>query len=917
MPPEDPPPPPLPTESPRAAFLQRATPIITHERGLTPRARVLLSSLAKDMELPDDDFQDAMAILQRGELAAAKAVDPQRARFRGFLKRQLEELKAGILSARHEQTLLNFAVSQLAMPEDAAREDLRSVAAEIGLRRVPLEEALRFVEEIVAQKIGDETMVDSNDVRRLYHLGRDWGLEPADVDDLVRYRLEDNTARGRRERFWNIGVIGGAIGAGALLLLVLVVLAVRNWSGSGQPDLAVVDPEITSPDTPEPRRTRPPAWWDTDLTIAISQLRNEQESFAPVYDALIAEDPQRRGQGYELLLDRAGAAPFDTATWKRHEPVLIGCYALDPDDAAAGRLLQLWLAVVQRVIDVVPANPDEYQAAIRPVSSAARSIKDSRTPQARRQAMADELGRLIRAPLDASAAEADLQKESLGGLSLVLLEKLSEEIAKRPGVLSQRHYSMLRSLGKDRTAPEDMARFDAAVAAAAIEHAPDTWRSWEAILQRGIESRDSLAVLRIVDAYERTPAGELRKLLETRLLDRVGVSPAGLPSNRYADAIRKALGASLPADISDAGRWARLAPRAADALAASRRITNEPAAIVRATTELAWHVNLAMSLALPRPNPGQFDRWLTQGPPWDTPDDEEPSPSFAAAAGPSERLTREQQETFDRYLHDLGGWQKLDVGRRASYLRGIAQSADKVSDLSPVHARQLASYLLGRKGVEEQTFVLDNATSLRWKQLRIALADGIERSQLPAEHLRRLVIIFSGREVLDIDQDRAAARRVLLQSVVDELATVRSGEAASDVDRWAGQLAAVYRQRAQLLGVAPAELESATSAGSLLRLSVMRQTPRGTTEASDATTRLINAADVLAASDAQRCVLLQRAAIERTAAEIQRRHPERRAEARKLLDEYDRRNAVASEVLPQLQNGEATLLELWLLARPK
>jgi len=72
--------------APRAAFLQRAAPIIAHERGLTPRARVLLSSLAKDIQLADDDFQEAMAFLQSGEMAAAKAVDPQRVRFRGFLK---------------------------------------------------------------------------------------------------------------------------------------------------------------------------------------------------------------------------------------------------------------------------------------------------------------------------------------------------------------------------------------------------------------------------------------------------------------------------------------------------------------------------------------------------------------------------------------------------------------------------------------------------------------------------------------------------------------------------------------------------------------------------------------------------------------------------------------------------------------
>lgn len=917
MPPEPTPPPPPPVATPRAAFMQRATPIIARERGLTPRARVLLSSLAKDMDLASEDFNEAMAVLQSGELLAAKAVDPQRTRFRSFLKRQLEELKAGILSARHEQTLINFAVSQLGMNEEGAREDLRAVAGEIGLRRVPLEEALRFVEEIVAQKIGDEEMIDGSDVNRLYHLGRDWGLEPADVDDLVRYRLEDNAARSRRERLWNVGVIGGAISAAALVVLILVVIGLRNWTG--KPEEATTHPEVSSPGTtPELPRTKLPAWWDADLTIAVSQVRNEPENFAAVYEALIADDPDRRGQGYELLLDRAGSSPFDIRNWKLYEPVLIGCYALEPDEAAADKLRRLWLALPQRTIDAVPATVEEYQSAIRPINSAVRAIKDTRMPELRRQSMSDDLGRMLRVPLSQSASESDLQRASLGALSLALLEKLSDAVESRPEVLS-RHYSVVTALGRDRAAPEDLARLDAAIAAEAIEHAPDAWRSWEAILQRGIESRDSLAVLRIVDAYERCSNSELRKALETRLFARLGVSSAGLPSTRYADALRKALGASLPADTSDAGRWARLLPRAADALEENRRTTSDPAASLKAAASLAWHANLAMSLALPRPNPGQFDRWLADGPPWERTSEEEEGPT-APGSTPGERLTRDQQDTFERYLHELGDWQKLDEPRRVSYLRALAQAGSRANDLTPIQARQLAGYLLGRKGEEEQAVVLDSATSLRWKQLRIALADGIERSQLPSDHLRRLVIIFSGHEVPDIDKNSAAARRVLLQSVVDELALARSGGsaegAASDVDRWAQQLIAVYRERAQLLGVGPADLASTTSASSLLRLSVSRLTPSGKNSVSDETMRLVNAADALGTSDAQRCVVLQRAAIERTAAEVQRRQPERRAEAKKLVEQFQRRSVAAKQALAQLQDGEATLLELWLLAQP-
>ena len=53
--------------------MERAAPIIATERGMTARARVLLSSLGRDMELSSTDFDEAMEILQSGERLAAKA----------------------------------------------------------------------------------------------------------------------------------------------------------------------------------------------------------------------------------------------------------------------------------------------------------------------------------------------------------------------------------------------------------------------------------------------------------------------------------------------------------------------------------------------------------------------------------------------------------------------------------------------------------------------------------------------------------------------------------------------------------------------------------------------------------------------------------------------------------------------------
>jgi hypothetical protein len=62
---------------------------------------------------------------------------------------------------------------------------------------------------------------------------------------------------------------------------------------------------------------------------------------------------------------------------------------------------------------------------------------------------------------------------------------------------------------------------------------------------------------------------------------------------------------------------------------------------------------------------------------------------------------------------------------------------------------------------------------------------------------------------------------------------------------------------------------------------------------------------------------LQRAAIETTFSEIGRRFPERREAARKIVEQYQHASVTAKQILPQLRDGEATLLELWMLTRPK
>jgi hypothetical protein len=904
---------PPPIESPRTVFLQRGAPLIASERGLTPRARLLLESLAGDMALSADDFEQAMAVLQRGEALAAQAVDPQRARFQELLRRQLAELPAKIISARHEQTLLSFAVTQLALPENAARDDIRQVAADLGLRRVTYEEALRYVEESVVQKIGDDTEIDPLAQARLLVIAQTWGLTADDARELIGSHLAENFARRHREKLWSRGVIAGAVGATLLVLAGLLVMAGQRWLArdSTEADVASAPASASAPR----RVPHLPDWWDPALTIAITQARSARDDFPPVYDALIAAEPQRRAQGYQLLIERAAAPPFDYRSWKPLEPVILGCYALEPSDEAAAALRHAWLALPEAAIEQVPGSPDGYQAAIRPLAAAVRGMKEQRMPAARAQPLAEEWGALLRTSFEVAAPEPELQRRAMSSLAVVLLERLAKAIEQRPAVLAT-HYPVLAARAREHVPHEERARLDARVAAAAIEHASDAWPSWEPILNRGVEATDSLALLQLIGAFERCPQREVRKNVAAKLFVRLGISAEGLPHDQYASAMRKALGASLPAVAGDALRWAQLAQRAEIVLQQAASPMSDDVAELRRGVDLAWHANLGLALALERPHPAQFDLWLAAGPPSERAPEEavaDETPRAAPAASEADRLPREAQATFDRYLRDLSGWQRLEEGRRVSYLRGVAQIANEVSDITPAQARQIAGYLLGRKTDEEQGQVMDSVAALRnWKQLRIALADGIDRSPLTSDQVRQLVLAFTGRDVEELEGDRSAARRILLQSVLTELTAAHvphiDDDPSARLDRQVESLITLYQERAQMLGASPSGV-SATAAATL-RQSLDRLAPRGSHDGSE---RLAQLADIVGHSDAQRTVIVQRALVERVLADLTARRPGAKAQAHSLVRAYHAQNAAARNVLAQVSAGEATLLRLCLL----
>ena len=910
---------PPPGEPPLDAFLHRAAPIITSERGLSPKARILLDTMARQMGLSPAEFQQAIAIIQRGAIPNARPDQAARESFREFLRVQFEASVNKIISANLEQALLSVAQSKLGLQLEVAREELRSLASEMGLKRVSREEAERFVEGVIAKKVEEVETLDSETFARFHALGQDWGLEVEAVEEIITYVLEEKQTRAKREISWNKGMLGGAA---ATVLLVIGMMVFMTFSkpaaDSLTPNNATANTSPGSPDAPRTTtRIKPPSWWDAEIAVGASTAKQEISEFSAVYDAIISAAPERRGQGYELLLERAAQRPFDTRKWQPFAGLIGGCYVLEPDEAAANLLLKQTSRMIQGVFEKVPAAPSDYEMAFRPFDALVKTLRDTRLSSARAAKLQEELEHLAHRSFTPGQEEKWDRGRSF--LAAALMEKLPEVLPARPEVLTG-HYSYLASIVREHAA-EELAERQAMLVATAIEKSPNSYPQWKMLAAQAVEVRNPLALLRIVDAWDESKRDDLREDLGPRLLARVGLLATNIPPAQVAARIRETLGIQKGITISDKSPWAAWEKKVTPLLGSAAKASPEPADRLRDTVDLAWHVNLTMLLVRESAANTRFAASLKIGSPVEQREETTAAEPRAAAkpANPN-RINADQQQTLQRYAVGLED-PALDEPRRVSYLRGLAKLAEQLADVPPSVAQPLAKYLFALKSESEQTQVLDALMRLRrWKQLRLAVADELENSEHDEEQIRSLLLPLTGRDPNDNQFTPAAMRIWLLQNVLLDL-TNSEGQSSREtaletVNQRSKQLVELYRERARLWGVPPSEASSSFAA-ELLKSCVQRLRPIASTPGTlEVSSRMLELTPLLAQSDLQRTVLIQRVFVTRSAEIVGQQSKEQQIPAQRLAREFLQRSLSASDALTQLRDGEQTLLSLWMLLKP-
>ena len=211
---------------------------------------------------------------------------------------------------------------------------------------------------------------------------------------------------------------------------------------------------------------------------------------------------------------------------------------------------------------------------------------------------------------------------------------------------------------------------------------------------------------------------------------------------------------------------------------------------------------------------------------------------------------------------------------------------------------------------------------LRWRMVRLGLADQIEGSRLREEHLGELIGKALARKV-DIKQDgwRQRRRHELLAQVARELETQESlsGDSNSTADEAADLLTDYYRRIARVQGISATAYSDAPSPSEVLRLLIEKSaadlsgktlSPADRQFIEELPHRLI-AVDFLAENDLARTVQFQRLWLRLL--EINRSvEASTNAATESIYEQLLADDASATHLLQQVAAGERRLLEFWL-----
>jgi hypothetical protein len=219
-------PPPDASDNRVEEFLSELRPVIALEGGLGTKSRAMIDATADRMQLSPAELAQALAVLQPTEMSQDEQAARQPERrdaFRRHLHRFIAQQPEPMITFRAERRLVEAGQLFYGVAPDLIKPTINEVALETGARFVSRKQALDHVANLMDRILVHSLELDSTLRGSIYAEGTQWGLDPIEVETVIRQRVKRariiTAAHHRRNRWVLITVV----------LLTISILGFLLW----------------------------------------------------------------------------------------------------------------------------------------------------------------------------------------------------------------------------------------------------------------------------------------------------------------------------------------------------------------------------------------------------------------------------------------------------------------------------------------------------------------------------------------------------------------------------------------------------------------------------------------------------------------------------------------------------------------
>lgn len=300
-------------------FLRRASAIIAAEKGLNNVAKAKLDELASHLHLPDELFDEGLAQLQASSSPVGALTDYEQD-FLKFLEHEFSQKRIGsVLSISIEEKAIEHARRRYGIDPHRAGRLIDFQADKSGIGRLSRTDAREFGRRMILEIVGEQLSLDEESEKKVHRIGRRWGCNPDEVEELVTKQITQNELDLKRARRRPL-----IRGAATLIALALAGLG-GKWVYDNY-DSLFANPVVKI--QPEPKLPQP------NLVEAKSEL---ELAFPDLATAIAADNPVTRG---DAMWSATEGVLNSSAQNDQQRMALVSWFLKEPVNSVANRFSQ-------------------------------------------------------------------------------------------------------------------------------------------------------------------------------------------------------------------------------------------------------------------------------------------------------------------------------------------------------------------------------------------------------------------------------------------------------------------------------------------------------------------------------------------------------------------------------------------------